>query len=261
MQVTDFSRSFLTFRIDTLKKSPATVTHEPPVTLNNARVQLDCVCRIEDRSAGHTHEFVLGSSCKTERVHVTENIWTEPNADFIPAASLKQFRSIKTFDSADRRVPLHPPSLGFQPERHVVNVEEAFDSIRIDIQSTRAEQLLTVDQVIRAVFDGKPIVAQTSFSNQHYRASLEYPVKTMNVGEREHFYQSDTGPVILPDLSVEPEHLLEAMNLAFVAVNCESWAEFLVRGRVPLPDGGTVFHYSLPVRMETINRLYSIQLA
>ena len=49
MNTIDFARSFLTFRIDTLKKPPQTVSHPPPYTLNSARIQLDCVCDIRDR--------------------------------------------------------------------------------------------------------------------------------------------------------------------------------------------------------------------
>ena len=49
MEIIDFSRSFLWWRVDTLKKPPQTASHQPPFTLNNARVPLDCLCRIEDK--------------------------------------------------------------------------------------------------------------------------------------------------------------------------------------------------------------------
>ena len=49
MQVVDFSRSFSTFRIDTLQRPPVTVSHRPPFTLNNARIQIECVCLINDK--------------------------------------------------------------------------------------------------------------------------------------------------------------------------------------------------------------------
>ena len=70
MNATDFSRSFLTFRIDTEKKPPRTVSHQPPYSLNNARIQLDCRCQISDLASGQSASFVLGASCKTERVGV-----------------------------------------------------------------------------------------------------------------------------------------------------------------------------------------------
>ena len=38
---------------------------------------------------------------------------------------------------------------------------------------------------------------------------VEYPVKTMNANERDMVYQTDTGPVLLPDLSAETEKLFD----------------------------------------------------
>ena len=84
MAAIDFSCSFLTFRIDTLKKPPQTVSHKPPYSLNNARIQLDCVCDITEISTNVTQRFVMGVNCKTERVGVTSDIWLKPNADFVP---------------------------------------------------------------------------------------------------------------------------------------------------------------------------------
>src|ERR1700726_3352320 len=93
MQAIDFSRSFFTFRIDTMKKPPITTTHKMPISLNNARIQIDCRCEIRGLPNGRTHEFLLGASCKTEYVNVEQRIWTEPNADFIPVISHDQFLS------------------------------------------------------------------------------------------------------------------------------------------------------------------------
>src|SRR5689334_11134335 len=132
MKAVDFSRSYLTFRIDTLKKPPKTVSHQPPFTLNNARVQIDCCCEIEDKLSGLIQDFVLGASCKTERVGVEQDIWLEPNADFVPIFSREEFMHLKTYDLADKGVMLYPPSLGVQSERQTVKVAEAFDSLRID---------------------------------------------------------------------------------------------------------------------------------
>ena len=104
MTTIDFSRSFLTFRIDTLRTPPATVTHPLHLTLNNARIAIDCRCGIVDNTTSGNYEFVLGASCKTERVRVPRDIWTEPNADFVPVFSHDRFLTIKTFDSATRQM-------------------------------------------------------------------------------------------------------------------------------------------------------------
>lgn len=44
--VLDFARSTMTFRIDIDKIPPRTLSHRPPYPMNNARVVLDCRCRI-----------------------------------------------------------------------------------------------------------------------------------------------------------------------------------------------------------------------
>src|SRR5688500_4292989 len=97
MQVVDFSRSFLTFRIDWRKKPSQTGTHQPPFSLNNARIAIECRCHIRDRETDALHTFVMGASCKTERVGVERDIWTEPNADFVPIFSDDRFLHIKTY--------------------------------------------------------------------------------------------------------------------------------------------------------------------
>jgi hypothetical protein len=102
-------------------------------------------------------------------------------------------------------------------------------------------------------------MARTELKTGRYHAQIDYPVKTINVGERERFYQIDSGPVLLPDLSREPRELLEGMDLAFAAFNSPHWTEFLVRDKASPVDGFTVYHYCRPFRMETSNRLFEVR--
>ena len=97
MQTIDFACSFLTFRIDTLAKVPQTVSHPPPFSLNNARIQVECRCVVTETATGWSETFVLGANCKTERVGVERDIWTEPNADFVPVYSSTRFMNLKTY--------------------------------------------------------------------------------------------------------------------------------------------------------------------
>ena len=258
MQAVDFSRSFITWRIDTLKKPPRTVTHALPYTVNNARVQIECVCRIEEPGTGDAQEFFIGASCKTEVVSVPSGIWTQPNADFIPLVTADRFLGIKTYDHADRRMLLHPPELGYQPEKQIVRVDEAFDWQTIHVQREEGSLLVGAIEVAKAVLEHRPIVARTVLTSERYRAELEFPVKTMNVSERERFYQTDTGPVLFPDLGREPADLMSGLELAFVAINRPTHAEFLVRVKTPLDHGMQVWHYSKPVLLEAESELIAL---
>jgi hypothetical protein len=259
MKAIDFSKSFVTFRIDLRKKSPVTVSHKPPFSLNNARIQLDCRCEIAEKKTGRSQEFVLGVSCKTERVAVEKDIWTEPNADFIPIFSRDQFMNVKTFDYAGKQVMLYPPSLGVQPERQVGSVADAFDSVRIDVAWVEGEVLETNEQVVAAILANAPVMARTQIENPRYVAVIDYPVKTMNASERENFFQPDTGPILLPDLTREPADLIAGFELAFAAFNCHTWVEFLVRTPTPIGQGLSVYHYSKSVRMDSQNWIVKLK--
>lgn len=258
MKCIDYARSYFTFRIDTLKKPPATASHKPPFTLNNARIPLDCRCRITDSRDGTEYEFVQGGNCKTERVGVERDIWTQPNADFVPVLSRDQFLIIKTFDVAGKEVMLYPPSLGAQPERQTGLVEDAYDDLRIDLAPCDATLLASSEEVVRAVLSNTRLVVQTTLRRDPYVAVIEYPVKTINANERDNVYQTDTGPVLLPDLGRDPDELIGGFELAFVASNAPDWAEFLVRVPTDVGRGLRVYHYSESLRLDVENQILSL---
>ena len=258
MKTVDFLRSFMTWRIDLLKKPPATVSHKPPSSLNNARIPLDCRCEILEKATGQSQEFVLGVNCKTERVGVDRDIWTEPNADFVPIMSSAHFMALKAFDRAGKQVPFYPPSRGMQPERQVGPLEEMFDSVRIDVTYCDGEILESAGQIVTAVLENEVLVARTEIENDRYVALIEYPAKSMNASERDDIYQPDTGPVLFPDLSREPDDLIAGFELAFVAFNCPDWAEFLVRVPTPISEEVSVHHYSKSVRLNTHNQIIRV---
>ncbi len=258
MKVLDFSKSFLTFRIDSMKKIPETVTHEPPFSLNNARIQLECRLHMTDKLSGNQEQFVLGASCKTERVGVERDIWTQPNADFAPIFSSRQYAHIKTYHQVGCQVPLYPPERGMQTDRPTGLIESAFDSVRIDLVHSQGELLEATDRIIQATFDNEPMVAVTEIDTDRYIAVLEYPIKTMNANERDNTFQTDTGPVLLPDLARDWDEMIEGLDLAFSAFNCPDWTEFIVRQATPLDDGMTVWHYSRPKRFDAKNRVFRL---
>ena len=118
MQTIDFARSFLTFRIDTQSRPPQTVSHKPPFSLNNARIQVECRCVVTEIDTGWSETFVLGANCKTERVGVAREIWTEPNADFQPIYSGTRFLNLKTYARRGIGVELYPPGSGVYLQRY-----------------------------------------------------------------------------------------------------------------------------------------------
>ncbi len=260
MPTIDFSRSFLTFRIDTLKKPPQTVSHQPPYSLNNARIQLDCVCDVTEIATNQTQRFVLGVNCKTERVGVPGDIWLVPNADFVPIVSQDRFLNLKTYAwiGQETGVTLYGHNRQ-QPDRQTGSTHDAFDSLKIHVAEVPGELLTTPEAIIAATYAHQPLSAATEYTSGRYRVLLQYPVKTFNVNERDNVYQTDTGPVLWPDLSREPADLIAGLNLAFTAFNCPEWIEAVVRVPTDAPSGLKVYHYTQSVRLDGVqNRMYRV---
>jgi hypothetical protein len=231
---------------------PVTVSHRPLFTVNDARVQLDCRCRIEDGETGRSEEFVLGAACKTERVPPERGLWTEPNADFVPIFSRDRFMHLKAYARAGGE-PGRPN--GPTSDRLVVSRDQAFARVSVDVVERDAVALESAAEVIAAALANAPLVGRTSFGHGTRRAVIEYPIKTINVSERDGHYQVDTGPVLFPDLDRPWDELIEGMDLAYVAFNAPAWAEFLLRVPTPLETGIRVHHYSKAVGRPAANEI------
>lgn len=257
-QTIDFRSSFLWWRVDSRKRPPRMSTHPPPLTLNNARVPLDCLCTVTERRTGARQELALGVSCKTERVGVAADIWPLPNADFKPVMSAERFLGIKTYDVAGRQIPLYPPSLGMQPERQVTVKAEAFDRARTDVIRVAAEPLPTAAAVVQAVLANRVLTARTAYRSDRYEVVLEYPMKTINANERDTVFQPDTGPVLVPDLGREPADLIEGVELAYIAYNRFDHVELILREPVAVADGARVYHYNRPLKLDGRNELFAL---
>jgi hypothetical protein len=259
VKVLDFARSTMTFRIDLDRMHPKTLSHQPPFALNNARIQFDCVSRITERVTGRVHTIWLGVSCKTEQVGATRDLWLLPNGDFIPLFSNDEFMQIKTFARAGMVAQLHPPGSGAQSDRLRRPIEGTFDRVHLDLVEHEGELLDGPVAIVNAILANDVLVGIHRFGSDRYDVEIEYPVKTINANERDWVYQTDTGPILFPNLDCGPDDLLSGVELAFSAMNDPAWAEFIVRVRTPIAEDVEVYHYSKPVRLDGIsNELYRI---
>ena len=260
MKVLDFGRSSVTFRIDLLRRMPLTISHKPPYALNNARVQLDSRRRVTEKATGRIHAFVLGASCKTERVGAARDLWLMPNADFKPIFGDTEFMHIKTFARAGTVADAWPPGSGEQSDRLRVDIDATFDRVHLDLLEREGQRLSTAREIVDATLGYQPLVAVQRIENARYQATMEFAVKTMNANERDWVYQTDTGPVLWPDLDREPADLLAGLQLAYVAFNSPDWADVIIRTRTPIADGVEVYHYSDARRVDVVNEIYSVSV-
>jgi hypothetical protein len=255
----DFNRSFLRFRIDLDVQEPITVTHKLPTSLNNVRINLECRCELTNRRTGRYVEYVLGASCKTEIVGVTRDVWMQPNADFCLVASEDEFLVLKSWARTEMPIVKHSEMLGEPCERQSGNAREAWTDYGYELRSAQGRSLRTIDEVIASIRSDAPLVARTKYNDGEWSVSIEYPVKTINYSERENIFQTDTGPILLPDLSVDRlsrcNRLVECFDLAFAAFNSSDWAEFIINVPTPVGNDLSVNHYSKPRRIEPVENL------
>jgi hypothetical protein len=251
MQTLEFHRSFLVFELDLDLKDAKTVADTRQNTHNRPRIQIDCRCQITD-PAGKTTEYFLGESCKQERVGVTREVgvFLQPNADFRPVLSTEYAMFFRSWEKNDRGVMLEPASLGPQPERQVVKADVAFYSHGLKLSYAEGTILSTPEEIIEATDAGAPLVARTEYQVAGYDVLLEYPILTMNVSEKHVSYQTDTGPVLFPELGQPHENIPASFWLAFSAFNAPDWIEFIVQKPTSVGENISVNHYSEIVQID-----------
>ena len=255
--VCDFSRSFIRWRHDTLKKELMTASRPPPTTLNNVRMPVECLAMVSRGT--QREEFALGTSCKTEQVFVERDVWMQPNADMCAVLGAGQFLIIKRWDKVDKGEMLYPPSLGVQPERQCVDPVAAFETHGLAIRRHAARKLGTIEDVLTALDSDRRVVSRTTFAANGGEVTLEYPVKTVNYSERHRYYQVDTGPILFPGDPTGP-NVIEQFHLAFVAHLGSDWAEFLVSRPTPLAGlPVAVHHFSQIRRVHAQNSLWVVE--
>ena len=121
----------------------------------------------------------------------------------------------------------------------------------------------TPDQIVAAAMAGRHLVGQT-----HYTApdgssvEMEYPIKCLNISEVDHFYQTDTGPVLWPDFGTGwSENAITTLRRAFIAHNSPGWAELIIETPTAANQRISVNHYSRSERLDGVsNRVVELPL-
>ena len=125
--------------------------------------------------------------------------------------SAKTALTIKTYDRIGKQV-VYSSATGDkrvgkpQSDRAVVSVEEAFSDLDIDIRRCRGKFLATTKEVVANGVANERLMGRAEFCNERYSCLLEYPIKTCNFNDRDWFFQTDTGPVLFPNLDVPDHH-------------------------------------------------------
>jgi hypothetical protein len=263
MQVIDFTRSYLRFRIDPRVKPAITVTRPMPTRELNVRIVLDCRCELRNRLTEERHEFVLTASCKTELVGAKRDLWMEPNADFCVVASHDEFLTLKSWAQCNMQVAKHPDVIGVPLERQSGSSRDAWAEFDYRCRLVQGRAVRSIHEISATIRSERPLVARIQYDDGPWTVTIDHPVKTFNYSETDDVYQTDTGPILLPELTRDrlekSSRLIDCFDLAYSAFNSESWAEFIINVPTPIGNGKCVNHYSKTRRIEpAMNSLFEL---
>jgi hypothetical protein len=232
---------------------------------NEVRFWVESRTQIVNEKTGASEEYVQCASCKSENTFGESDLFIDDNYDFLPVFGTEfgiYFRRRAWLNDNYKSV-LKTEAMWQGPRYHLV-------------EGTNPRILDGQQEILEATRDMLPIVAQTDIRDPktQLRATIEYPVKTMNTCRRieQHsqdesrqgeVYQVDTGPILFPDLSGKHERLVDGLSLAFVAFNAPHFADFVIEAPTSAaPPEATeasnlrVYHYSEKLTLEAENRLY-----
>jgi hypothetical protein len=219
---------------------------------NRVRFWIESRTRIIDADRGVTTDYYQCASCKSENTFAPKDLFHKDNYDFLPIFGPEDGVIFR------RKAALTPEY------RQIRKSAEMWEGQVYKLVRPRTVRLLRSNREIReATHSGVPIVAQTEIADARtkLRAILEFPVKTMNIHDKQDLYQVDTGPVALPDLSQRFGRTAESLRLAFVAFNAPASADFVIEAPTPITEGGReaarVLHYSRLESLAATNRLYA----
>ena len=220
-QMLDFNRSFLTFT--TLDRG------------NNARIQIEARCTLTETSSAASYRYVMIASCKAEDTYGEGLLFKQPNYDFSGVFSDSDYAIYRHFASADDNQPESGP------------LHQLFDRIEILETPLRSARRLTEpEEIIGATLAGLPLSARTVFrsGDERFVATLDYPIKTMNVNPERGLLQVDTGPLLFPERISSASRVVDAFVPAFVAYRTFDQAEFITLNAVRISGQTRVNHYA-----------------
>ncbi len=224
--------------------------HNTPLG-NRARIQLEALLDVTDNHSGKTERFVLIAPCRTEWVYAEDRLFQIPSSEF------RQIYSIDRERSASKGVL-------WEGERRLSAPVEGW-SLDIDVRTFSETGVHTsTTNIATATARNVPLNGRTVIQHPDgdYRCTLEYPIKTMNFRPETPSFQVDTGPLLVPDFAATAEHMIDRLELAYIAYNRLDRAEFILRWPTPIGDQTnkeqtTVLHYSEVRKYPATNQILS----
>ncbi len=221
---------------------------------NAVRMWIESRTIVRNSRTGAETVYYQGASCKSEDTFAEKNLFKKDNYDFLPVFGRDKvlvFRRHFNERPGYRKIQAMSDMWGEDP---VIRLPAAKSVTLLD----------TFDKIREATLEGVPIVTQTEIKNDStgLAALIECPCKTMNINAQTRMYQTDTGPVVLPDLARHYAEPMDALRLAYIAFNAPHFADFVIESPVPVTDNGktvaSVLHYAELATFKAVNRIYAV---
>jgi hypothetical protein len=220
----DFGRSYFTWKSKPMQRDPyykyagGFVGREGAV--HRVRIQLEAACTLTNEKTGHKEELFLLCPCRTEFTIVKDNLFQIPNGEFRPVFGREFSVPISSRPSTERE-DLKRGRLADQFADHSIEVRVIKAS----------KELNTSDQVIQATAADDLMNGSTTYSDPQrgVTVTLEYPIKLINLQQKEKLFQVCMGPVPLPDLATWDGVCVDRVFLAELAFSDFDYIEFALR--------------------------------
>ncbi len=220
----DFGRSYFTWTSHPTKPDPhykyAGGFVGKDGAVHRVRIQFDATCTLTNDKTGKSDELFLLCPCRTEYTIVTENLFQVPNGEF------------RVVFGREHSVPLaRRPSSEPEPLKRR-KLSEQFASHQVDLRKFEpARTVTTAEGVIEATVADAVMNGRTTYRDaaRGVTVTLEYPIKLINLQQREKLFQVCMGPVPLPDLATWDGVSVDRAFLAHLAFSDFDYMEFMLR--------------------------------
>lgn len=189
------------------------------------RFHLEASCMIIDNDVNTT--VYLGAPCRTEFTIAREDLFQVPSGEWRMAFT------------DDMHIPISKKPSDVEDPLRAGNLEEQFESYRIDIRKYRTHETITdAVSVVTATMNNNLLNGVTTYRDDPsgLTVRVEYPVDLINLNENDGEFQVCTGPVILPDLTSWDGRNVHRTYLADVAISDFDYAEFILRREIEPAD-------------------------
>lgn len=217
-----------------------------------SRIQLEAACTLHDEERDSKETYYLIAACRAEYTHSDGQLICMPNYDFRGIFGRDEYTIIRTHWVGNPDY-LDDPGLDDSGGRTPVQsglFREKWDDVKLEIRTfDNVEELESDAQIVDGTLKNVPLIGVTELHDAERRlhATLEYPVKTMNVIREPVRYQVDTGPLIVPDFASTPKLQIERFDVAHIVYNKPDKGEVILRKPKEMwkgDSGHTVIDYT-----------------